>query len=169
MAPKQCAVLIALACLACVASGQANQTVLPAASANQSSSTPTQQYQASGASTPTICAEGDLSCSAALIQPLNDTEYTNCVVSPSAPNCTSAQAGAATESAADPEDSCPTTAILDQGISEADLETQVRQLNYSQTFAVLYATFTVSCSCASECSCWLCADCSLCQRCAARP
>lgn len=123
MARRPCVRLLVLACIAVTVSAQ---DVLPAASNNQSSSTPSQQYQAAGASTPTICAEGDLSCSAALIQPLNDTEYTNCIISPSAPNCTSPQQGAATESAANPEDSCPTSSILDQGISEAELETQVR-------------------------------------------
>ena len=122
MALRACTVLFALICIAHCASGQ---TVLPAASSNESATIPAQQFQATGASSPTICAEGDESCSAALVQPVNDSAYTNCIVSPQAPNCTSSQAGAATESAADPEDACPTTPILDQGISEADLETQV--------------------------------------------
>lgn len=171
MALKQCIVLIVLACLALSASGQTNQDVLPAASTNQSDSTPPQQYQAAGASTPTICAEGDLTCSAALVQPLNDSGYTNCVVSPSAPNCTASQQGAATESAANPEDSCPTSSILDQGISEAELETQVKGrftcINYTPLVLNL-RDLSVFCLTPQGHRLRL-AGCSLCQRRASRP
>ena len=112
--------------LACVLSAS-GQTVIPASNSDQAAVTPTPSFEAPGVSNPTICAQGDDSCSAALVQPDNDTDYTNCINSPSAPDCTSASPSAAIESAvATPEEACPTDSILDQGMSEADLETQVR-------------------------------------------
>ena len=101
------------------------QTVIPASDSEQAAITPSPSYSAAGVSNPTICAQGDLSCNAALVQPDNDTDYINCINSPSAPDCTSANSGAAIESAASPEEACPTDSILDQGISEQTLETQV--------------------------------------------
>lgn len=104
------------------------QTVIPASNANQAAVTPTASYEAPGISNPTICATGDDSCSAALVQPANDTDYTNCINSPTSPNCTSSTASAAIESVvATPEEACPTDSILDAGYTEATLETQVRQ------------------------------------------
>ena len=103
------------------------QTVIPASNSNQAADTPTPAYEAPGVTNPTICPQGDLSCNAALVQPDNDTDYVNCINSPSAPDCTSANSGAAIESAASPEEACPTDSILDQGISEQTLETQVRR------------------------------------------
>ena len=100
------------------------QTVLPAAAGVEAAITPTPSYVAPGVSNPTICAEGDESCNAALVQPSNDTDYVNCINSPTAPLCISSNPGAATESAASPEDACPTDPILDQGMTEAQLETQ---------------------------------------------
>lgn len=102
------------------------QTVLPAAAGIQAASAPTPSYVAPGVSNPTICAEGDDACNAALVQPANDTDYVNCINSPTAPLCTSQSSNAATESAASPEDSCPTDPILDQGFTELQLEIQVR-------------------------------------------
>ena len=102
------------------------QTVLPAAAGIQAASVPAPSYVAPGVSNPTICAEGDESCRAALVQPTNETDYVNCINNPTAPLCTSSNSGAATESAASPEDSCPTDPILDQGFTEAQLEIQVR-------------------------------------------
>jgi hypothetical protein len=111
--------------LACVLSAS-GQTVIPASNGDQAAVTPTPAFEAPGVSNPTICAQGDDSCSAALVQPDNDTGYTNCINSPSAPDCTSSSPSAAIESAvATPEEACPTDSILDQGMSEADLETQV--------------------------------------------
>ncbi|DBA87761.1 hypothetical protein WJX77_003783 [Trebouxia sp. C0004] len=110
---------------ACVLSAS-GQTVIPASNSDQAAVTPTPAFEAPGVSNPTICAQGDDSCSAALVQPDNDTDYTNCINSPSAPDCTSSSPSAAIESAvATPEEACPTDSILDQGMSEADLETQV--------------------------------------------
>ena len=102
------------------------QTVIPASDSSQSAMTPSPSFVAPGVSDPTICAQGDLSCNAALVQPDNDTDYINCINSPAAPDCTSPDSGAAIESAASPEEACPTDSILDQGISEQTLETQVR-------------------------------------------
>ncbi|KAA6425878.1 MAG: hypothetical protein FRX49_04253 [Trebouxia sp. A1-2] len=111
--------------LACVLSAS-GQTVIPASNSDQAAVTPTPAFEAPGVSNPTICAQGDDSCSAALVQPDNDTDYTNCINSPSAPDCTSSSPSAAIESAvATPEEACPTDSILDQGMTEADLETQV--------------------------------------------
>ena len=102
------------------------QTVLPAAAKIQAASAPAPSYVAPGVSNPTICAEGDETCRAALVQPANETDYVNCINNPTAPLCTSSSSEAATESAASPEDSCPTDPILDQGFTEAQLEIQVR-------------------------------------------
>lgn len=101
------------------------QTVLPASDSDQAAVTPSPSYVAAGVSNPTICAEGDDACTAALVQPTNDTDYVNCINSPTSPNCTSANSGAAIESFASPEEACPTDSILDQGYTEATLETQV--------------------------------------------
>jgi len=110
--------------LACVLSAS-GQTVIPASNSAEAAVTPTSAFEA--VINPTICAQGDDSCSAALVQPDNDTGYTNCINSPSAPDCTSSSPSAAIESAvATPEEACPTDSILDQGMLEADLETQVR-------------------------------------------
>jgi len=113
---------LGLACLLSVT----GQTVIPASDSEQAAVTPTPSYVAPGVSDPTICAQGDDSCTAALVQPENLTDYVNCINSPTAPDCTSSSASAAIESVvATPEEACPTDSILDQGYTEAELETQV--------------------------------------------
>ena len=102
-----------------------SQTVLPAAASTQAAVTPAGSYAAPGVTNPTICAEGDVTCNAALVQPTNDTDYVNCINTPTAPLCTSSSSGASAESAASPEDACPTDPILDQGFTQAQLEIQV--------------------------------------------
>lgn len=103
-----------------------SQTVLPAAANTQAAVTPAGSYAVPGVNNPTICAEGDEACNAALVQPANDTDYVNCINTPTAPLCTSSNTGASTESAASPEDACSTDPILDQGFTQAQLEIQVR-------------------------------------------
>lgn len=108
-----------------------SQTILPAAANTQAAVTPAGSYAAPGVTNPTICAEGDVACNAALVQPTNTTDYVNCINTPTAPLCTSSNTpGAATESAASPEDACPTDPILDQGFTQAQLEIQVLSLNH---------------------------------------
>lgn len=102
-----------------------SQTFLPAAAGTQAAATPAGFYAAPGVTNPTICAEGDVACNAALVQPTNDTNYVNCINTPTAPLCTSSSSGASTESSASPEDACPTDPILDQGFTQAQLEIQV--------------------------------------------
>lgn len=102
-----------------------SQTVLPAAAGTQAAATPAGSYAVPGVTNPTICAEGDVACNAALVQPANDTNYVNCINTPTAPLCTSSSSGASTESSASPEDACPTDPILDQGFTQAQLEIQV--------------------------------------------
>lgn len=103
-----------------------SQTILPAAASTQAAVTPAGSYAAPGVTNPTICAQGDVACNAALVQPTNTTDYVNCINTPTAPLCTSSSnSGAATESAVSPEDACPTDPILDQGFTQAQLEIQV--------------------------------------------
>ena len=113
---------LALACISAVA-GQASV----GASGRSTATNAPPSTAVPGVSNPTICADGDNRCNPALVQPTNDTEYTNCINSPRAPNCTSSTGSASIESGATAEEACPIDLILDQGITDAELERQVRQ------------------------------------------
>ena len=136
---KALCLCLALAVLRPVAS----QPVPPAAAGTQAAAARAQSLTAPGVVSATICAEGDQACNAALVQPANDTDYINCINTPTAPRCTSPSSGASAESSVSPEDACPTDPILDQGFTGEQLQIQVRSFTDQTCGAgsILFRTF----------------------------